>query len=87
MRTRYIAGHHDAAARTANALIQSQTDGVADAHIVLSQIALTNGDHVNAQSELDEAVASNFAIRDSPMYAIISAQCMVLNEDYEGGLK
>ena len=86
MRTRYVAGQHDAASRTANAILRLD-DGCADAHLILSQIFLSKGNHRSAQNALDNAIANNFAVRESPMYSIISAQCKVLDEDFEGGLK
>ena len=86
MRTRYLAGQHDAAARTANAILHLD-DGCADAHLVLSQIHLSKGNHRSAQNALDNAIANNFAVRESPLYSIISAQCKVLDNDYAGGLK
>jgi tetratricopeptide repeat protein 21B len=86
MRTRYVAGQHDAASRTANAILRLD-DGCADAHLILSQIFLSKGNHRSAQNALDNAIANNFAVRESPLYSIISAQCKVLDEDFDGGLK
>ena len=85
MRTRYVAGAHDAAVRTAESLLEMDP-ACADAHLVLSRIHLSKGDHIAAQAALDEAVASNFKVRESPMYSIISAQCKVLDGNLEGGL-
>ena len=86
MRTRYVAGAHDAAARTAESLLEMD-QGSADAHLVLSRIHLSKGDHAAARGALDEAVASDFKVRESPMFSIISAQCKVSDGDLEGGLK
>ena len=85
MRARYVAGALDAAARTANALLRLD-DGCADAHLVLSRIQLAKGNHRAALASLDNAVANNFAVRESPAFAVISAQCKVLDDNLEGSL-
>jgi tetratricopeptide repeat protein 21B len=86
MRTRYVAGQHDAAGRTANAILRLD-NACSDAQLILSQIHLSKGNHRSAQVTLDNAIANNFAVRESALYSIISAQCKVLDEDFEGGLK
>ena len=61
MRTRYVAGEHDAAARTANAILRLD-EGCADAHLILSQIHLSKGNHRSAQTSLDNAISNNFTV-------------------------
>ena len=85
MRSRFLAGNLDSASRTASALL-AMDEGCSEAHLALSRVHLARGRRADAAASLDNAVANNFAVRESPVFGIISARCRMMDGDDEGAL-
>ena len=73
---RYLAGDIAAATSTLQHVIDNLDPTLAEAHLLMAQIQLHQGNHVKAQQSLEVGLSYNFQVRDHPLYHLINAKVL-----------
>ena len=66
--------------------IAGQYSDFSEANVLLAQICLADEDYVEAQQALDGALAHNFSVRESPLYALVKSRTLESNGDLKAAL-
>ncbi len=86
-KARYLAGDSKAAVTTLHHILDSLDPTFADAHLLMAQAQLTQGNLINAQKSLEVGLGYNFEVRDHPVYHLINAKVQKEQGDLDAAIK
>ena len=80
---RYLAGDIKASLSTLQHVVDNLDPTLAEAHLLMAQIQLHQGNYLNAQQTLEVGLSYNFEVRDHPLYHLINAKVLKGQGDVE----
>ncbi|XP_070311543.1 tetratricopeptide repeat protein 21A isoform X3 [Odocoileus virginianus] len=83
---KYLSGELEHAQSTLQRCLELDPTSV-DAHLLMSQIYLAQGNFAMCSHSLELGVSHNFQVRDHPLYHFIKAKALNKSGDYPGAIK
>ena len=86
-KAKYLSGDLKAAVSTLHHVLDNLDATFTEAHLLMAQVQLHQGNFLNAQQSLEVGLSYNFEVRNHPIYHLINAKVMKDKGDVKEAIK